>query len=99
MLLCEYSIWIKEEHHTEYMMRKIHRKMVEKGELTNQSVFESIKNTAIPLDFKFVVLNSRIATDNRLTPFQQLSVRIYRFVKSTGLKPAEDLDSIKPTLR
>ncbi|NDB35644.1 MAG: potassium transporter Kup, partial [Flavobacteriia bacterium] len=53
----------KEEHHTEYMMRKIHRKMVEKGELTNQSVFESIKNTAIPLDFKFVVLNSRIATD------------------------------------
>jgi len=80
----------KEEHHTEYMMRKIHRKMVEKGELTNESVFESIKNTAIPLDFKFVVLNSRIATDNRLTPFQQLSVRVYRFVKSTGLKPAED---------
>ena len=81
----------KEEHHTEYMMRKIRRKMVEKGELTNQSVFESIKNTAIPLDFKFVVLNSRIATDNRLTPFQQLCVRVYRFVKSTGLKPAEDL--------
>ena len=80
----------KEEHRTEYMMRKIHGKMVEKGELTNKSIFESIKNTAIPLDFKFVVLNSRIATDNRLTPFQQLSVRVYRFVKSTGLKPAED---------
>ena len=80
----------KEEHHTEYMMRKIHRKMVEKDELTNESVFDSIKNTAIPLDFKFVVLNSRIATDNRLTAFQQLCVRVYRFVKSTGLKPAED---------
>ena len=71
-------------------MRKIHRKMVEKDELTNESVFDSIKNTAIPLDFKFVVLNSRIATDNRLTAFQQLCVRVYRFVKSTGLKPAED---------
>ncbi|NDB34323.1 MAG: hypothetical protein EB023_03030, partial [Flavobacteriia bacterium] len=81
----------KEEHHTEYMMRKIYHKMVEKGELTNQSVFESIRNSAIPLDFKFIVLNSRIATDNRLTPFQQLCVRVYRFVKSTGLKPAEDL--------
>lgn len=81
----------KEEHHTEYMMRKIYRKMVEKGELTNQSVFESIRNSTIPLDFKFIVLNSRIATDNRLTPFQQLCVRVYRFVKSTGLKPAEDL--------
>jgi len=81
----------KEEHHTEYMMRKICRKMVEKGEFTNQSVFESIRNSAIPFDFKFVVLNSRIATDNRLTPFQQLCVRVYRFVKSTGLKPAEDL--------
>ena len=80
----------KEEHHTEYMMRKIYCKMVEKGELKNESIFESVRGAAIPVDFKFVVLNSRIATDNKLTPFQQLCVRVYRFVKSTGLKPAED---------
>ncbi|MEY4142184.1 MAG: hypothetical protein RL110_1556 [Bacteroidota bacterium] len=80
----------KEEHRTEYMMRKIHCKMVEKGELVNESVFESMRNSNIPVDFKFVVINSRISTDNYLTPFQQLCIRIYRFVKSTGLKPAED---------
>jgi len=80
----------KEEHRTEYMMRKIYGKMVEKGELVNESVFESIRNSNIPVDFKFVVINSRISTDNYLTPFQQLYIRIYRFVKSTGLKPAED---------
>ncbi|MFM7386720.1 MAG: KUP/HAK/KT family potassium transporter, partial [Bacteroidota bacterium] len=80
----------KEEHHTEYMMRKIYGKMVEKGELKNERIFESVRGAAIPVDFKFVVLNSRIATDNKLTPFQQLCVRVYRFVKSTGLKPAED---------
>ena len=80
----------KEEHRTEYMMRKIHCKMVEKGELDNESVFESMRNSNIPVDFKFVVINSRISTDNYLTPFQQLCIRTYRFVKSTGLKPAED---------
>lgn len=80
----------KEEHRTEYMMRKIHCKMVEKGELVNESVFESMRNSNIPVDFKFVVINSRISTDNYLTPFQQLCIRTYRFVKSTGLKPAED---------
>ena len=80
----------KEEHRTEYMMRKIHCKMVEKGELVNESVFEAIRNSNIPVDFKFVVINSRISTDNYLTPFQQLCIRTYRFVKSTGLKPAED---------
>ncbi|MFM7724482.1 MAG: KUP/HAK/KT family potassium transporter, partial [Bacteroidota bacterium] len=80
----------KEEHHTEYMMRKIYGKMVEKGELKNERIFESVRGAAIPVDFKFGVLNSRIATDNKLTPFQQLCVRVYRFVKSTGLKPAED---------
>jgi hypothetical protein len=37
-----------------------------------------------------VVLNSRISSDNDLTWFQNLCVKAYRFVKSTGLKPAED---------
>jgi hypothetical protein len=42
------------------------------------------------VDFKFIVLNSRVSTDNALTAFQILCVKAYRFVKSTGLKPAED---------
>jgi hypothetical protein len=72
------------------MMRKIQRKMVEKGELTGESVFESVKGKFDDADFKFIVLNSRVATDNKLTAFQSICVKAYRFVKSTGLKPAED---------
>jgi len=64
--------------------------MVEKGELSRDSVFESVKGQFEEPDFKFIVLNSRVATDNKLTAFQTICVKAYRFVKSTGLKPAED---------
>lgn len=84
------QLGFKEEHRIEYMMRKIHCTMVEKGELTNESVFECIKDRVGKVDFKFIVLNSRVSTDNALTAFQILCVKAYRFVKSTGLKPAED---------
>jgi KUP system potassium uptake protein len=84
------QLGFKEEHRIEYMMRKIHGKMVEKGELSGDSVFESVKGQFEEPDFKFIVLNSRVATDNKLTAFQTICVKAYRFVKSTGLKPAED---------
>lgn len=84
------QLGFKEEHRIEYMMRKIHGTMVEKDELTNESVFECIKDRVGKVDFKFIVLNSRVSTDNKLTPFQMICIKAYRFVKSTGLKPAED---------
>jgi KUP system potassium uptake protein len=80
----------KEEHRIEYMMRKIHRKMVEKGELEGKSVFDSVRGTFEEPDFKFIVLSSRVATDNKLTPFQIITIKAYRFIKATGLKAAED---------
>jgi KUP system potassium uptake protein len=84
------QLGFKEEHRVEYMMRKIQSKMVKKGELTGDSVFDSVRGELDEVDFKFIVLNSRVATDNHLTAFQTLCVKVYRFVKSTGLKPAED---------
>ncbi|MFM8596540.1 MAG: KUP/HAK/KT family potassium transporter [Flavobacteriales bacterium] len=84
------QLGFKEEHRIEYMMRKIYSKMIEKGELSGQSVFQSVRGKLDQVDFKFIVLNSRVAMDNQLTPFQKLYVRAYRFVKSTGLSPAED---------
>jgi KUP system potassium uptake protein len=84
------QLGFKEEHRIEYMMRKIHCHMVEKGELTGETVFKSLRGKIEDIDFKFVVLNSRVATDNALTSFQQICVKVYRFVKATGLKPAED---------
>jgi hypothetical protein len=64
--------------------------MIEKGELSGESIFESVRGKLDLVDFKFIVINSRVAMDNHLTPFQKLCVKTYRFVKSTGLKPAED---------
>ncbi len=84
------QLGFKEEHRVEYMMRKIQSNMVRKGELTGESVFDSVRGQLDEVDFKFIVLNSRVATDNHLTAFQTLCVKAYRFVKSTGLKPAED---------
>lgn len=80
----------KEEHRVEFMMRKIHDKMVEKSELTGKSVFECVQDKISDPDFKFIVLNSRVATDNLLTYFQIIFVKVYRFIKMTGLTPAED---------
>jgi KUP system potassium uptake protein len=84
------QLGFKEEHRIEYMLRKIHSKMVEKGELSGESVFDCVKGTFEEPDYKFIVLNSRVSMDNKLTAFQSLCVKTYRFVKSTGLKPAED---------
>jgi KUP system potassium uptake protein len=84
------QLGFKEEHRIEYMMRKIHKKMVEKGEFTGDSVFDCVKGQFEDTDFKFIVLNSRVATDNKLSAFQTLMIKAYRLVKATGLKPAED---------
>ncbi|MDA9986449.1 KUP/HAK/KT family potassium transporter [Crocinitomicaceae bacterium] len=84
------QLGFKEEHHIEYMMRKIQRKMVEKNELSGESVFNAVRGHVEEVDYRFVVINSRVAIDNDLTPFQNICVKAYRFVKSTGLKPAED---------
>lgn len=84
------QLGFKEEHHIEYMMRKIQRKMVEKNELSGESVFNAVRGHVEEVDYRFIVINSRVAIDNDLTPFQNICVKAYRFVKSTGLKPAED---------
>jgi KUP system potassium uptake protein len=84
------QLGFKEEHRIEYMMRKIHCHMVEKGELSGETIFKSLRGKIDDIDFKFVVLNSRVSMDNALTSFQQICVKAYRFVKATGLKPAED---------
>jgi KUP system potassium uptake protein len=84
------QLGFKEEHRIEHMIHKIHRRMVDKKELTNESIFPSINNKFPRPDFKFIVLNSRVATDNKLSAFQSIYVKTYRFIKSIGLTPAED---------
>jgi KUP system potassium uptake protein len=84
------QLGFKEEHRIEYMIRKIHDHMVQKGEIEGKSIFDCVRDDMENPDFKFVVLSSRVATDNKLTTFQIICVKAYRFIKSTGLKAAED---------
>lgn len=84
------QLGFKEEHRIEFMLRKIHQNMIEKGELTGESAFESIRGKFEESDFKFIILNSRVATDNKLTTFQIITVKVYRFIKKLGLKSSED---------
>lgn len=84
------QLGFKEEHRIEYMLRKIHANMIEKGELSGESIFDCVRGKFEELDFKFVMLNSRVATDNKLTTFETIVVKVYRFVKNLGLKSSED---------
>jgi KUP system potassium uptake protein len=84
------QLGFKEEHRIEFMLRKIHQNMIEKGELTGDSIFESVRGKFEETDFKFIILNSRVATDNKLTAFQIITVKVYRFIKKLGLKSSED---------
>ena len=84
------QLGFKEEHRIEYMIRKIHDHMVQKGEIAGKSIFDCVRDDMENPDFKFIVLSSRVATDNKLTTFQIICVKAYRFIKSTGLKAAED---------
>jgi KUP system potassium uptake protein len=84
------QLGFKEEHRIEYMLNKIHKRMVEKGELTNNRIFDCVLDNFPTPDFKYIVLNTRVATDNKLTAFQNISIKVYRFIKTLGLKPAED---------
>jgi KUP system potassium uptake protein len=93
------SFGFKEEHRVEFLMKKIHDKMVEKGELSGESVFDCLKGKVESPDFKFIVLNSRVATDNFLTPFQIIFVKVYRFIKATGLSAAEDFGLDKTNIQ
>ena len=53
-------------------------------------MFKCVQKSFDEPDFKFIVLNSRVATDKLLTTFQIITVKVYRLIKSTGLKAAED---------
>ena len=44
----------------------------------------------MPADFKFILLNTRVAIDDALTPFEQFIVKGYRTIKSISVSTAED---------
>ena len=79
----------KEPHLIDTMIRKIHHDLTESGEINGENIFfPDVRD--IPADFKYVLINSRVATDNQLSILEIFAVRIYRFLKATGLSAMDD---------
>ncbi|MFN8276178.1 MAG: KUP/HAK/KT family potassium transporter [Chitinophagales bacterium] len=84
------SFGFKVEHKVNLMFSKIVDEMVQKGEVDEISHYPSLRKHNMPADFKFILLNSRVAIDDALTPFEQFVVKGYRLIKSISLSTAED---------
>lgn len=84
------SFGFKVDHKVNLMFNKIVEEMVKSGEVDELSHYPSLRKYNMPADFKFILLNSRVAIDDALTPFDQFIVKGYRFIKSISLSTAED---------
>jgi KUP system potassium uptake protein len=80
----------KVEHKVNLMFKKIVADMVANGEVDQISHYPSLRKYNMPADFKFILLNSRVAIDDALTPIEQFIVKGYRFIKKISLSTAED---------
>jgi KUP system potassium uptake protein len=80
----------KVEHKVNRMFKKIVADMQASGEVDETSHYPSLKKHNIPADFKFILLNSRVSTDDELSPFNQWVVRVYRVIKGLSLSTVED---------
>jgi KUP system potassium uptake protein len=80
----------KVEHKVNLMFNKIVEEMVKSGEVDELSHYPSLRKYNMPADFKFIILNSRVAIDDALTPLEQFVVKGYRFIKGISLTTAED---------
>lgn len=80
----------KVDHKVNLMFNKIVEEMVKNGEVDELSHYPSLRKYNMPADFKFILLNSRVAIDDALSPFEQFIVKGYRFIKSVSLSTAED---------
>jgi len=86
------KIGFKEPHLIDLMMKSIHQDLKLSGEICGKNVFFENNANEIPADFKYVLIQSRVATDNHLSLQEILAIRIYRLLKSTGLSAMDDYE-------
>lgn len=84
------KLGFKEPHLLETYMHEVYENLLESGEIKPTNVFKSMKRLSHDTDFKFILINSRVATDNDLSAFDMITVRMYRIIKSIGLNKVED---------
>lgn len=80
----------KVEHKVNLMFRKIVEVMVKNGEVDEISHYPSLRKHGLYADFKFILLNTRVASDDKLTTWEQFVVKGYRLIKSLSLPTHED---------
>lgn len=80
----------KVEHKVNLMFRKIVDELVANGEVDILSNYPSLRKHHMPADFKFILLNTRVASDNKLSPWEMFVVKGYRLIKSLSLPTHED---------
>jgi KUP system potassium uptake protein len=80
----------KEEHYLESLIKEINDDLVKSGEIDGKSIFTSINRNQLIPDFKYIVLNTRLTNETKLSGFDILTIRVYRFIKSIGLSSFDD---------
>ncbi|MFI5173021.1 MAG: hypothetical protein ACHQFW_11555, partial [Chitinophagales bacterium] len=80
----------KVDHKVNVMFKKIVEDLVKSGEFDLLSNYPSLRKHKMYADFKFILLNTRVASDNKLTTWENFVVKGYRLFKSMGLPTQED---------
>lgn len=80
----------KVEHKVNLMFNKIVKEMQASGEVDELSHYPSLRKHGWNADFKFILLNSRISSDDEIGSFDQFIVRAYRILKKLSLPTQED---------
>jgi KUP system potassium uptake protein len=80
----------KVDHKVNLMFNKIVEELVKNGEVDEISHYPSLRKYNMPADFKFILLNTRVAIDDNLSAYNQFIVKGYRFIKNISLTTAED---------
>lgn len=89
----------KVEHKVNFMFNQIVADLMANGEVDEESRYPSLRQYGFPADFKFILLKSRVTTDDKLTPWEQFVIKGYRLVKSLGISRAEDFGLETSNLR
>ncbi len=93
------SFGFKVEHKVNFMFNKIVSEMMANGEVDEESRYPSLKKFGFPADFKFILLKSRVTSDDKLTPWEQFVIKGYRAIKKIGISRAEDFGLETSNLR
>lgn len=89
----------KERHEIESILENLKIKLAKNNEVSLESAFNSINESNLPPDTKYIILNNRLTNINRLNFLDYYSVVTYRFLKSTGVSVVTDfgIDNSKTT--